>query len=93
MSTSDHWKSIFLDAYKNNTGAARRLALNEAWFAFAKSHDYRDFFEDKLGSAHGAYSYWTALVDAAHGEQEELPTRALLSARKRIEPDRAQEEK
>lgn len=64
----EHWRQVFLAAYQNNTGDARRLALNEAWFAFVSSDYYRTFLEGQLGSAYGAYAYWTALVDAAQGE-------------------------
>lgn len=95
----EYWRQIFLDAYKNNTGDARRLALNEAWFAFASSDDYRNLTLSKIqGSAHGHFCYWTALVDAAHVEQEpkialdgpaldELKA-AILEALERLPPEK-----
>lgn len=69
----EHWRQTFLDAYKNNTGDARRLALNEAWYNFVRSEDYHNLNLTEIqGFAHGHYSYWTALVDAAHVEQEPI---------------------
>lgn len=68
----EHWRQRFLDAYANHTGDARRLALNDAWFAFVSSDDYHNLALTEIsGFAHGHYSYWTALVDAAHVEQEQ----------------------
>lgn len=67
----EHWRQVFLVAYKNNTGDARRLALNEAWFDFVSSDCYHNLALTNIqGFAHGHFSYWTALVDAAHVDQE-----------------------
>lgn len=66
-SQEEHWRQVFLDAYRNNTGDARRLALNEAWFAFVSSEDFPADFDLPTNIT---YTYWTALVDAAHAHDE-----------------------
>lgn len=77
----EHWRQIFLDAYKNNTGDDRRLALNEAWYNFVCSEDYHNLNLTEIqGFAHGHYSYWTALVDASHVDQESEVVRPWVSA-------------